>query len=89
MIPNSQGHVAIIEQGSPNPGQWTDVKHAEPHCWAEQILITLERGSEPSGTKYTTVRKRWEWKISCEQADVGVVRKLIIVFSEFLYCRIN
>ena len=58
-------------------------------CWAEQILITLERGSEPSGTKYTTVRKRWEWKISCEQADVGVVRKLIIVFSEFLYCRIN
>ena len=58
-------------------------------CWAEQILITLERGSKPSGTKYTTVRKRWEWKISCEQADVGVVRKLIIVFSEFLYCRIN
>ena len=58
-------------------------------CWAEQILITLERGSEPSGTKYTTVQKRWEWKISCEQADVGVVRKLIIVFSEFLYCRIN
>ena len=58
-------------------------------CWAEQIFITLERGSEPSGTKYTTVRKRWEWKISCEQADVGIVRKLIIVFSEFLYCRIN